>query len=1056
MAKLKIIRASAGSGKTFFLTQSYIKLLLDKPPDYYKHILAVTFTNKATSEMKGRILKELFFLASNQKSDMLDPLKKDSGLSESKIRDKAGNILEAILHSYSWFRVETIDTFFQSVIRSFVRELNIPGQYSLELDQDKILDEAINRLLDKLNENSNLVEWLLEYIDHKLKKGDNWVIKSNLQKLGKSLFKEELLQQLDPLEERLNDQEGLKQFRNTLYGLVNTYEQTIINKATSVIKKVEGLGLQNSDFYYNGTGTFNYFLKLANNELIPPSGRILQLLDNPEKWGNSKSHRKEEVNKLGSTLLNPVISEVQEFILEESYRYNSAKVILKNLHILGLLKYLNQELKALEREKGLMLISDAPVFIQKIINENDTPFIYEKVGNRFHHLLIDEFQDTSSMQWGNFKPLLSNGLSGNYDSILVGDIKQSIYRWRNSNWEILASNVQTEFGSEIIENISLTTNWRSSKKIIQFNNHFFENLSGQFQADSDKNIDIGALYNDVAQQSAPHKLNSGGYINITCFSKEEAKNNEQYYGPALISKINHCIKNGYQPGDITVLVRKKGEGAQIAEFLIDANKNNEFIAEVGVISNESLFLINSNVVHLLTAALSFVYDQDNKLIGANLFNAYKQVFVPEENHIHLPPKRFHKDLLTELIGSEFVEQCSNLRMDNLYALAEGLSNLLHLSAIAQEKVYLHAFLDIVFNFSTTEISDLNSFLDFWQNEGHKKSISAAETPDAIKVLTIHKSKGLEFPVVIIPFCNWSILPMTNETLWMQTKTQPFDALPTLPINYEKILEESVFEDQYTTENYKTLVDNINLLYVAFTRPETTLFGFLIDSGNQNNSGDLIKNTLDKLLDQPEMEGIKFNPENRSYEFGVMAPISNTHIEGTNTVVFSGDEKLAKLPKIKVSSYARKHLEDSEQIPDAAKLGRILHATMEKISTVDDIDQAIALTIQEGLLSANDGNEIKAHINQSLSNPKVSSWFKPGQQILKEIDIITKGGYVNRPDRVVFSKTEVAVIDYKFGASEENEKHLKQIKSYISLIQNMGHENVKGYLWYIMEDLVISV
>lgn len=1061
MAQLKLIRASAGSGKTFNLTRIFLELVLkESNSDYYRRILAVTFTNKATAEMKERILKELSVLAKGEKSEHLEYLLEKTGKTEDRIRNLSQAILDQILHGYSWFRVETIDTFFQGIIRSFVRELGIPGHYNIELDQEKILEEAVNRLLDKLDNDQKLVKWLIQYIDTRITEGKSWVVKSELQALGKSLFNEELVQNLPVLEPLIIEKDALVSYRDKLQAIVSNYQKKVSSGVKEILSKIKSLGLDDSDFYYKGSGSISYLRKLDKSPTELPGKRLEILLENPDKWAPANNPRSIEIQQLGSTFLNPSISKLIQFIEAESKEYNTAGTILKNLHILGLLAHLNSELKSLQREKGIMLISDASPFIQKIINNNDTPFIYEKAGNRFHHILIDEFQDTSSMQWGNFKPLISNSLSNNNDCLLVGDVKQSIYRWRNSNWEILAKQVKEEVSKEVIHEEPLTTNWRSSAGVISFNNAFFNYATSLFQSLMPDEVKVPAplaeIYSDVIQEIPGFREKHEGHINIRLFNAQEVKDSPEYFGDELLERINEVLDKNYNPGDIAILVRNKKEGTTIANFLVEANKEQKFNKHVGVISNESLFLNGSPAVGLLIAALSFVYNPEDRLMAANLANAYKQVFQDNVNDkIGLITGYFEIQELTQLIDKDFIIVCKRMRMENLFSLAEKLINILDLYSLEKERVYIHSFLDVVFNYGTSELSELSGFLDFWIEEGHKKTISAAETPGSIRILTIHKSKGLEFPVVIIPFCDWHFTPKTGEKYWFGLNDEPYDFLPTNPVNFEKNLANSHFSTHFYLENYRTLIDNINLMYVAFTRAADSLIIFSRISDELKHSGDIVAHTIHHLNSINTLDEFAFDGDKNRYTIGSLGIYKDE--ESVNaTKYFEKEEKSAELPEVRISSQAQQFMSEKGSLLDAATHGQLLHATMEKIKTADDIEPAVKQMTLNGIISNEEAEKVSVTLKNALNNPMVSAWFDESNTILSETDIIGISGNINRPDRVVISKDGVVIIDYKFGSADEADKHKKQVEKYKYLVKSMGFEHTKGYIWYVLNDNIVEV
>ena len=1059
MQNLHIIQASAGSGKTFTLTKEFLKLVISEPVDYFKRILAVTFTNKATAEMKGRILKELHTLATGDKSDYLPELKKAfPKKSEKNIREKANAILLQILHNYSWFKIETIDSFFQGVIRSFIREIGVPGNYNLEIDQNKILDEAIDRFLDSLGNDRHALDWLLEYIEQKIFEGKSWTVKTELQVLGKHLFNEKIITHADQLESFLSDNAALSGFRNQLYQIINSFEKEIQTKAKVGVETFNNNSFNEIDVYQGNKGPFSFFSKNALGVMTFANSYTIKVFEDPDKWPSGKCDRKEELRSLGASKLNPLLSEIFNLFETGSEKYNAAKIILKNFHLLALLNNLQHEITELKREKGIMLISDASPFIQKIIDGNDIPFIYEKIGTQFNHLLIDEFQDTSDLQWGNFKPLISNSLSENHKCLIVGDVKQSIYRWRNSKWEILANKVYQDFHADYIEKQNLGTNWRSHANVIEFNNSFFELVSSFVEPiiPQSKNsfFSIKEIYENVIQKIPDNKPLNSGYVSFKFYKEDETKGIDDYYGQELIDRINELLGSKYKPGDITVLVRTKSEGSEIANFLVNASKEKKFIQEIGVISNESLFLWNSQVVQLIISAMQFVYKPNEKLVAAELVSSYIHLFNNTSGTSYFPSCTFKTAMVDDFLGEGFSEFCKNIRLGGLYNITEQLISRLKLQFEESDLVYLHSFLDVVFDFNSKEMSELSGFLKFWEEEGKRKTISAAETKGSIKIMTIHKSKGLEFPAVIIPFADWDFKPKSNETLWIKSDIEPFNTLPLAPVNYSKTLAESLFRDDFNKENYLSLIDNINLLYVAFTRAEETLICMSKQSKNPfKHTGDIISDILSQLASNQETK-ISFTDQDR-YTLGNIAKHQSKN-DDTQENLVPVVRKANHFPEVSISSQALEYMRHADDKEDAAAKGRIMHALMEKVKITSDLEPAIKSMVLNGILSNDEKDKIYKDISEVLNDNRVAPWFSGKYQVLNETAIIGSKGKIKRPDRVMINKDETVVVDYKFGAEDDKQKHIEQVENYMDMIRQMGYANLKGYIWYVMEKDIVEV
>jgi ATP-dependent helicase/nuclease subunit A len=1055
MAQVHIIKASAGSGKTFSLTGFYLSLIVNEPLNYYRHILAVTFTNKATAEMKSRILEELYLLGSNQQSDQLAGLIQFTGKDEATIRDKARALLNCILHGYSWFSVVTIDSFFQGVIRSFVHELGIPGNYSLQIDNNLVLDEAIDKLIANLGQEPQITKWLVDYIENRLDEGKSWIIKQNLKKIGFDLFKEKIFGKINYLDEKLSDIKSINEYRSNLYAIKTGFENKLTSIASKAISTISTAGYSIEDFAHGTSGAAGYLLKVSNKIFEKPSSRTLEVLEKSDKWAAKTSARRNELIRLGNEQLNKHIQSIIDAFDANGKFYYTANSVLKNLHQLGLLYSLSIEIANIRKEKGLFLISDSTPFINKIINNNDAPFIYEKIGTRFNHILIDEFQDTSDMQWENFKPLVSNSLSEDNDCLLVGDIKQSIYRWRNSNWEILDKKVKKEFSKNVISEQVLEYNRRSDAHIINFNNYFFQEipslLNNPEAPENESWQRVDSVYKECFQKIPAKNRSDSGYVSIKLFDKKAKDDSGEYYGKDLIEKINEMLSCGFLPGDIAILTRNKAEGTVLAKFLVAASKDKKFTSEVGVISNESLFLNSSSAVKLLLAAFKYVLNPSDKIAAASLVSRYLNLYIaPGESQFCFPSGCFEYEMIDKHIQSGFNGICLQLRSENLYLIATRLSVLLKLNTISQEKVYLHSFIDKVFQYSTSELSDLNGFLNYWEDEGQKQTISAAESEGAVKILTIHKSKGLQFPVVILPFADWSIKPKPNEILWVEPESEPFNALELVPVSINNSLADGCFANDFQQEKLRTLIDNLNLLYVAFTRPENALIVFSV-AGNEDIStmGDLIKKNLASIA---QHETLQLKPEEDKNTYLLKGTIIPNRKKSKIQMDSLGEDSYARtLPDIAISTQSVNFNRQDQNSIDPAFQGRIMHSIMENVRILSDLKKSIQRIVVQGIISVSEGQSLEKNLENTLRNENVKDWFSENYTILTEANIIGISGESRRPDRVMLKDNKAVVVDYKFGKEVSDGRNTMQMEQYIGLLREMGYSEVQGFIWYVNEN-----
>ncbi|MCG8701821.1 MAG: UvrD-helicase domain-containing protein, partial [Bacteroidales bacterium] len=611
MSKLKVIKASAGSGKTFNLALEYIKILVNEYPHYYRHVLAVTFTNKATAEMKDRILRELHMLGDNQSSDFLNILLEETNLTEHQIRNRSATILQNILHGYTWFRIETIDTFFQQIIRSFTRELGIFNGYELELNSEKILMEAIDRLIDGVNDGSEISKLVVEYLFEKIQEGKSWNFKDNLLAIGKELQKESLNVHQNELEEIGNQ---VKDFSKSMDEQLAKIKNRIVEIGKQGCEQLEQQGLSVDDIFQRGRGPAGFFEKTANKGPAETIGSyVYKAVASADIWAPKSSKMPQGIIQLAINSLIPLLKES----IEQHNLYHSLMLVKKHVFSLMLVSGIQREVNNVCDAKNLFLITNSNPFLFRIIDNNDAPFIYEKTGNQFHHFLIDEFQDTSVLQWRNFNPLISNSLSLDKDCLLVGDVKQAIYRWRNSEWEILGYKVKEQYRHQpgVLMEKSLDTNWRSNQKVVEFNNSFFKQLALQLDNEigdaNEEAVSLQELYSDVEQNVSPKNTNGYGYVESTLIEKKELEEDENYLTNWLVDKVNQVLDEGYMPGDIALLIRQRAEGVELANLIIKANKEQRFRRNVQIMSNESLWLESSIVVRIIVSVLTWLFDKKN-------------------------------------------------------------------------------------------------------------------------------------------------------------------------------------------------------------------------------------------------------------------------------------------------------------------------------------------------------------------------------------------------------------------------------------------------------------
>ncbi len=1038
VAHLKIIRASAGSGKTFSLTHEYLRLLFAER-DNFMHILAVTFTNKATEEMKSRIIRELYLLSTEKYSRQLNGLVHSTRLSERQIRDKAKVILKRLLHNYSRFSVNTIDSFFQRIIRGFTRELGIQSGYAIELDTDVLLTEIINRLLLRAETDKSLLSWLTRFAESLIEKGESWNLKKGIRTLGAEIFREEFRSFEEVALQRFSDREFLKEYQAELYAIVNRIGSDYREFGIRARNILDAAGLSEVDFSSKARGPAGFLLKLDTGEFKSPTSTAIQAVSGPEKWYTANSSLRSRIAEVAGNELIPLMQETISFYEENHKVYFTTRVILKNLYALGILTDLSVLAVSWCNENNTFLLSEAPVFLNRIIAGNDTPFIYEKAGYWYHHFMIDEFQDTSLLQWFNFKPLISNSLSQDFDNLAVGDVKQSIYRWRNSNWEILQNYISRDFPPEIIRAVTHHTNWRSKPEIIGFNNRFFRSAAeilqqqydqarqeGHYVSDQADESVIAGLYGDIDQKPTDSN-SSGGYVQVSFFEADDEHDFPEIAQNNLVSLLGELQDKGYHLSEIAILTRKNSEAKQLADFLMNcAHDNPDPAHRFDVISDEALRLGSSTLVTFVISLLQYCINP------ADRTNAYLHQWI---FRTYISPGESSEDPNYK----QFIE---NLTGFSLSEITERIIAFFGLARYKGESVYLQAFRDMVMEYSRKSGGDISRFLEYWEDTGKEKSVAAPAGQDALRILTIHKSKGLEFKIVIIPFCTWELNSFRDIFLWCKPQEKPFNKLNLLPLNFSAQLRDTFFTADYFREYQHQFIDNLNLLYVSFTRAREGLFVMC-----KTGENDQLKNVSDlarRILGGTSLSTGTLTPAEHS-ETPKVAESFDIHPVSIQTAT----------TRIKIAFQGKLIIDPNIDKP-ARPLneGKILHDIFNGINNTGDVRPAVDRLLLQGHISRSEHGKYLQLIEQAISNPKVSMWFSDEWRIMNEAEIVLPGGDLKRPDRVMVRQEQTLVVDYKFGVLMES-AHENQVTEYARLLQTMGYENVEAYLWYVKLGRVVS-
>ncbi len=1089
MSSLNIYRASAGSGKTYTLTREYLKLVFEEALNY-RSILAVTFTNKATDEMKSRILKEIYILSKGDDSPYSKELMTINKLDASSLQIKAKEILNRLLHDYSRFSVTTIDSFFQKVVRSFTREIGLQMGFNIELDQRKVLNEVVDLLFLDVDEDAQLRSWLSDFAESKIRDGKTWNFKADILEVGTEVFKEDYMNFDQVLIEKLSDKNFLNTYRKALKKIKDEFENTLKGIGSRGIKLIEDQGLSVADFAYGKAGFANYFYKLQSGDMVEPGTRVLAAIDNPDKWTSAKasSDLKAAVSTIYSSGLGELLKNAVEFFNNESHLYFSTDKTLKYIYTLGILTDISKKIKSFTEDENLFLLSDASRLLRSIIGTNDTPFVYEKIGNVYKHFMIDEFQDTSSMQWDNFRPLVGNSLAEDNRSLVVGDVKQSIYRWRNGDWKLLAEQLDVDFKDQGVEGLTLDMNWRSSKNVINFNNALYALASQALQNDYNNDIPKGLeeklsveqtrilnAYADVYQDYPGSESKCPGYIKANMLQVEKGEKWIDRVLELLPSQIEEIQAKGYKAGDMAILVRNGREGAMIANKLMTYRNSDSAIKGVNynVISNESLYLKNSSVISFLTHLLKyFIYPNDKINLGYLLqeYSLYLKENCPDNLDDIFAQSEDSEDIFKGLFPVEFTENFSLLKRQALFDLVEKLIEIFELNKRVTDFPYLEAFQDMVLGFSRSDSPDLNSFVDYWEERKEKEVISVSDHQDAIRILTIHKSKGLEFKAVLLPFCDWELDDVKHtKILWCQPELEGFNTIDVLPIRYGSDLKKTIYYKEYFAEKLQAYIDNLNLLYVATTRAEEVLITYSPLPTNDKFSKVshllfyIFENSAKYSTDFRGKELINlntnWNDNDKCFELGELVQKEGISVESEVQQLMTEYPASMLDDRLTLRSHAADYFDFSEaaSIDSFAPVnrGNILHGLFQNIKYEEDIDSAISQLKFEGKLDELQSIEVKTMVEELFKKPQVAAWFSKEWQVINERDILLGKSNTLRPDRVIVKEDEAIVIDYKFGKKKEK-AHIAQVGTYKKLLEKMNFKKVSAFILYGKLDEIVEV
>lgn len=1121
---LTLQRASAGSGKTYSLTRTYLKLLLGRRQDNgsyrlrqpaetrdaHNALLAITFTNKATAEMRRRFIDELAAMADPAtyfQAGYMDYFVKTFNAPAEMIQRIAAQSLRVILNHYSDFQVSTIDSFFQQILHSFTYEAELPDNYVVELDTKNIIGTALEALFHKAagQPGSDERYWLDCYMNYLQHRGHKWNLSAQgsrspyatLIKYLQMIDKEEFKQERDRLEQFFAAIPDMRAFYEKVRQAGKSYVRHKFDEAIEVAatlkRRIEESGVEPDMSQH----LRNRLMKLENSDSPFDNifGKPLSSLKNIIKKSGQKRLSDSDMAEL-TCLEQEMVKSTNRWMAVCGY----VDEVEKAIALLALVRYLLVYIEKYRVDNNIVQLSDTNTILHAITEGSEVSFIYEKIGNKIDSYLIDEFQDTSTMQWNNMHPLVLNSMADGHDNLIIGDAKQSIYRFRNANSSLITRELPALFQRHPIEVLGATpeenANWRSSGHVVRFNNTLFTLLSGDISAAMPGmvNKDILDTYSGVLQK--PMKDAMPGYVRISSSEKDREM---AYLGPAIASMISR----GYRQKDIAVLVRTNEEGKQAVKAIADFNtlhRDTPGFVPVEVISDEALLIsraVSVGIIEAMMHSVKLAFSGGLQEKGSEGYSKAIEDFRIDMNRLRMEHPDEDVEALLDLYfaGGELTDHASLLLSDrqstSLVALVENIvTTFVPASLRVSEAQYISAFQDAIADFSETHTPDVASFLHWWSEKKLTLCVTSPEDADAVDILTVHKSKGLEWRCVIVAESSFSLSVSGSEKAWLPP-AEPFDDIitPLLPIDISSRLEDTPYEKYYNVIHLQTQLDALNLAYVAFTRAVDELHVFLKD--DRNSISELIRNRLKKealtlsadgmsadcFMDadaihihdgESEMEG--------EQDAGVLMtygmPLSPAYIKERYDAMDSARQNevgICTLSSYEVNNESNipacvpdkaLRITDSEGTATQRRLGSVKHAVLENIDCkgprselqhelMQQTERLLLRYQVRGLITEAEVERAFGEFEAAFSDPAVREWFSPENKRYAERSVFDgERGETVRPDRIVADREgNATVIDYKFG--KPYGKYIRTMRYYVALLRKTNlFASVKGVIWYI--------
>ena len=1034
-------KSSAGSGKTYTLVREFLRIVIESDnPSRYRNILAITFTNKAANEMKKRVLSNLKELSNDEDSELLIQFAKEFKIEKSIIKSKSKQILQSVLHNYSDLKILTIDKFTHKIIRAFANDLGLNNDFEVKMESDEVLKEAIDLLISKAGSDEKISKVLLEYLNKHIDQEQTWKIEDNLFDFSKELLKEDNESFIERLR-KMNDEE-LEASKKFILKKHKELENQISELGKYNLKLINSNGIVEEDFV--GKTVFQIFKRISEGDFKDINGDSVRLIKAIEEniWlkGGASSTAKANIKNI-SDELRANYFQMQD-VISEFYLF---KLLQENVYNLILIKEIDESIENIKEEGNILMISDFNKLISDKIKNQPAPFIYEKIGERYKNIMIDEFQDTSVMQWHNLLPLIDNSLSIGEKTLLVGDAKQAIYRFRGGKVEqfVMLPNIIDKTDDHLLDDkeIALTnnhknevldTNYRSHNQVIEFNNLFFEKLTAHL------NEEKQLIYKGQKQESTGK---NEGYVEVSFIEadkdEKEVKNLE-----AIKAKIEECLADGFTQKDITILVNKNTTGALISSYLIE----NDF----QVVTNESLLIAEDIEVNFVFNFLKYIQNNKDNHAKLELIKfffenekyspALLKYAVKTNNRADIKLEELFRILVPDFSLSQIYEM-------SLYDMAETISRTF-LQTESHTNAFLIKFLDVIHSYSTA-VNDLKSFIDYFDSKKEKLSL---ETPDsdAISIMSVHKSKGLQFPVVISAFTNWTFYPGTfRPNVWVNLEEQYLE-IPVGILNLKKDIEKTDYAYLAEIDFENAKLDKFNMLYVTLTRAEKRLY-VICDADIAPKSGIPYIDRINSYIYQICSVHQDFKDGN------LIIGERKIHIQQTekqeNQLVLNKTISTNWREKIRISKQYQELWGDKSYKGKIA-YGNLIHNILSIVNSEKDIENAIQEYVNQGLIKTNEIEMYQNEIREIISINGVESWFDENAKVLNEKEIIAKDGKLYRPDKIIVLKDKTIVLDFKTG--EKQSTYSKQLTNYGNLLEDMNYPNIEKYLLFTKERELVQV